>query len=143
MITFGILLLGGIFTGSVLSLALSRYSSWKVLEVNAFKQDFVRTIKAVDVTLPVMLIFTLILTLLFAFDAEGTSRTVAFLSAFLYLTIFVLSVAVLVPLQNSIIKDELSDDEVLAKKQIWQRGHLGRTVMSLVAFLLSIVAVIA
>jgi hypothetical protein len=94
---------------------------------------------------PVLLVVCLVSSVGFAVSAGGTARPLAGLAASCFLAVLVGSGAGLVPVQRRLVDpgSDLSAADVERLRTRWLRGHLIRTVVALVAFVLLVVAAAA
>lgn len=137
---FAMLWAFGLFAGTVLAVAIIYAATWRDLPAQPFVADFRRVIKRVDLIQPILLLISLAGTASYALSASGAGRALAFLASGGQVLTLVLSVAVLVPLQNRIIASRASDDELGTMRRAWLRGHLGRTALVVAAFSCVVVA---
>jgi hypothetical protein len=127
------LVAGGLFAGGATSFAWSRVGIWRRMPVPEFINDFAQTIHRTDKVQPALLVVAIVASIGFAVTAEASARVLALLGAGGFLVTLVASVAVLVPLQRKIIRSK-QPQPVEAMRRQWFRGHLGRSVLSAVAF---------
>jgi hypothetical protein len=94
---------------------------------------------------PALLVICLVSTVGFAVSASGTARTLAGLAASCFVAVLVGSGAGLVPIQRRLVDQgsDLSAADVERLRTRWLSGHLIRTVVTLVAFVLLAVAAVA
>jgi hypothetical protein len=140
-----VMLIGGaLFLAGVVPIAWERAPAWRAADDARFRVDFAHTLRRVDRLQPALLVVCLISSVSFALSASGTARALAGLAAFCFLAVLVGSVAGLVPIQRRLVDpgSGLSATEVERLRTRWLRGHLTRTVVALVAFVLLVVAAV-
>lgn len=137
------LVCGGLFAGSVLTLAWNRMPVWKHMPFPQFLADFEHTISVADKLQPFLLVTTIIATSLFALNASGLAKIFAFVAVAGFLLILIASAAILVPLQRQILSTKDESVRLEAMRSKWLTGHAGRTILSVVSFALTTVAVAA
>jgi hypothetical protein len=131
------LLSAALFLGGVVPIAWERAPAWRAASHAQFRVDFAHTLRRMDRLQPALLLICLVSTTGFAATASGTARTLAALAAGCFLAILVGSGAALVPTQSRLIaQDDLSTAALEQLKKRWLRGHLIRTIVALVAFVL-------
>jgi hypothetical protein len=91
---------------------------------------------------PALLVVAIVSAVTFAIRAEGSARTLAWAGAAGLILTLVASVAVLVPLQRRILNaGSARGGAVEEMRSRWFRGHLGRSVLSTVSFVMLVLAV--
>ncbi|MDQ3857511.1 MAG: DUF1772 domain-containing protein [Actinomycetota bacterium] len=79
----------------------------------------------------------------FVFTSDGSARVVAAAGAAGFILVLFASLAVLVPLQRRIIAtDPYQADDIEAMRIRWFSGNLGRSLLSVVSFALTVVATV-
>lgn len=141
LLIIAMILSGGFFSGGVIALAWNRLPVWKELPFAQFKSDFGRTIRFADILQPFLLAGAIISTLLFALNSQNWASTLAWMATAGYAATMAASVALLVPLQRKLLSfnEEPGDLAILRAK--WITGHIGRTVLSSLSFILAAVSV--
>lgn len=139
IITTLMLVCGGLFAGSTLTIAWNRIPAWKRMPIPEFKEDFGRTIDVADRTQPLLLILTIIATVLYGLSRSGPEATIAFAAAAGFCVILVVSLATLVPLQRR-MRAETEPSLINAMRPVWMVRHTGRTALSILSFVLLAVA---
>jgi hypothetical protein len=93
----------------------------------------------------VLVVICLISTIGFAISAGGAARILALLAAAGFLVVVVGSGAWLVPIQRRLVApgSEQSPGKTERLRRQWLRGHLMRTIVALVSFVLAVFAVVA
>ena len=139
------LISGALFIAGVLPIAYERAPAWREADEATFRREFAHTLRSVDRLQPVLLLISLAASVAFAISANGSSRILALIAAVCFLAILVGSGVGLVPIQRRIIDpgSNLSAQEVDRLRTRWLDGHLIRTVVSLAAFVLLVIAAIA
>ncbi len=135
------LLCGGLFAGGVLTLAWNRLPAWRGMERSSFADDFGRAINVADRLQPFLLVIAILAGAVFALNSEGLAQGLAIAAIVGFLLTLVLSLAILVPLQRRILATYKEADDFEAMRARWLQGHTGRTVVSLISFLLAVIAV--
>lgn len=134
------LVAAGLFAGGATSFAWSRVGIWRQMPVPEFIDDFAQTIHRTDKVQSALLLVAIVASVGFAATAEATARILALLGAGCLLATLLASVAVLVPLQRKIIRST-QPQPVESLRRRWFRGHLGRSALSVVAFVVTTFAV--
>lgn len=127
---------GGLFSGGVAVFAWERVPAWRRMSLPRFRSDFDTAIAKADRVQPALLVATIGATVGFALTATGPSRTLALIGAAGFTLTLIGSVAVLVPLQRRIIADSEQRLDLEAMRGRWFLGHLGRTVVGVMSFVL-------
>lgn len=130
---------GGLFAGGAATFAWSRVPISPTMPASAFVDDFAQTIRRTDKFQPALLMVAIAASIGFAVTGDGAQRVLALVAAGGFLAVLIASLAVLVPLQRRIIH-RLDPEEVLGMRQRWFRGNLGRSALSVVAFVVAAVA---
>jgi hypothetical protein len=135
-----VLIAGGVFTGSVVAFAWDRVTAWKPMPIQQFMGDFSRTIDRADKIQPALLLVAIVGGVGYGLS-EGSVRLLALLGAGGFLVVMLASLAILVPLQRRILKMPIDrEGEVGEMQQRWFSGHIGRTALSVVSFVVVVVA---
>ena len=136
------LISGGLFAGGVVSIAWERVPAWRGMAVPEFQTSFAHTLRRVDRIQPVLLTICLVSTTGFAASAKGPVRLPALLTAGCLLIVLLGSAVWLVPLQRRLVtlRVDQSSPSLQRLRDQWFRGHLIRTVVSVVALSLAVVA---
>ena len=130
---------GGLFAGGAATFAWSRVPIWRTMPTAAFVDDFARTISRTDKVQPALLIVATVASVGVAATHAGLSRVLALVGAVGFLVVLIASLAVLVPLQRRIISSP--DSEALGEmRERWFGGNLGRSTLSVIAFVTTAVA---
>jgi anthrone oxygenase-like protein len=130
---------GGLFAGGAATFAWSRVPIWRTMPTAAFVDDFARTISRTDKVQPTLLIVAIVASAGVAATHAGLSRVLALVGAVGFLVVLIASLAVLVPLQRRIIGSP--DSEALGEmRERWFGGNLGRSTLSVIAFVATAVA---
>jgi hypothetical protein len=130
---------GGLFAGGAATFAWSRVPIWRTMPTAAFVDDFARTISRTDKVQPTLLIVAIVASAGVAATHAGLSRVLALVGAVGFLVVLIASLAVLVPLQRRIISSP--DSEALGEmRERWFGGNLGRSTLSVIAFVATAVA---
>jgi hypothetical protein len=141
-----VMLIGGaLFVAGVVPIAWERAPVWRAANYETFRVEFAHTLRRMDRLQPALLLVCLVSTVGFAISASGTARTLAALAASCFLAVLVGSVAGLVPIQRRLVDpaSDLTTADVERLRTRWLRGHLIRTLLALVAFVLLAVAAVA
>jgi Domain of unknown function (DUF1772) len=140
-----VMLIGAaLFVAGVVPIAWERAPAWHAADAGTFRVEFAHTLRRMDRLQPALLLVCLVSSVGFAVSASGTARTLAGVAASCFLAVLVGSGAGLVPIQRRLIdpRSELSAADAERLRTRWLRGHLIRTVVALVAFLLLVVAAV-
>ena len=134
-------LAGGLFAGGSATFAWSRVPIWQGMPARAFVDDFAQTLSRTDKVQPALLVFAIAASLGFALDhADGSGRVLALVGGAGFLAVLIASVAVMVPLQRSIIASP-QPEETDEMRRRWYRNNLGRASLSVAAFVATALAV--
>lgn len=135
------LLSGGLFAGSVVSIAWDRIPAWRQTDLPEFQTAFAHTLRRVDRLQPALLGISLASTIGFAATASGTARALALLAAAGFLLVLVGSVAWLVPIQRRLVASRESTSHDLERLRAqWLRGHVIRAIVGLAALTTAVLA---
>jgi FtsH-binding integral membrane protein len=141
-----LLIVDGLFTGVLWTLAIERVWIWREMDERAFADDFRNSIRRVDVVQPVFGLVATALAAYYAAKVSGSAQWLAFIGTALLVTVMVASVAVGVPLQKRLRAPQPDDldisSNVLEIRRVWCRMHLVRTACGVSAFALLVVAVL-
>ena len=133
---------GGMFAGGAVSFSWSRVPIWRGMTLPQFDDDFSATIRRTDKVQPALLVVAIVSAVVFAISAEGSARALASIGAAGLLLTLVASVAMLVPLQRRILRAGSAGGAAVEEmRSRWFRGHLGRSMLSTVSFVLLVLAV--
>ncbi len=136
------LLSGGLFAGSVVSIAWERVPAWRQHSLPEFRTAFAHTLRRVDRLQPALLAISLASTIGFAATVDGGARALAMLAAGGFLLVLVGSAAWLVPLQRRMVDSSAATTQDLeGLRTQWLRGHVIRTIVGVTALTLVTVAV--
>jgi len=136
-----VLIAGGVFTGSVVAFAWDRVTAWRTMPIQQFMGDFSHTINRADKIQPALLLVAIVGGVGYGLSEGGSVRLLALLGAGGFLVVMLASLAVLVPLQRRILKMPLDrEGEVGEMQRRWFSGHIGRTALSVVSFVVVVVA---
>jgi hypothetical protein len=135
------LVAGGLFAGGAATFAWSRVPIWRGMRLPEFVRDFDETIRRTDVVQPALAVIAAVAAIGFAVTTNGSARLLAALGAVGFIVVVVASFVVLVPLQRRIIATPVaSEAEIEAMRLRWFSGNLGRTVLAVASFALTVVA---
>jgi hypothetical protein len=141
----GMLISAGLFAAGVVLIAWERAPAWRAADDASFRVEFAYTLQRMDRLQPALLLVCLISSVGFAVSASGTARMLAGLAAFCFVAVLVGSGAGLVPIQRRLVDpgSGLTAADVERLRTRWLDGHLIRTVVALVTFVLLVVAAVA
>ena len=125
----------GMFVGGAVTFAWSRVPIWRRMPAGQFVTDFAQTIDRTDKVQPALLVLTIVSSVAFALGTDGLARTLALVGAAGFVLTLVASVAIMVPLQRTIIASPLDRPDHEEMRLRWYRGNLGRSVLATGAFL--------
>jgi hypothetical protein len=136
---------GALFVAGVVPIAWERAPVWRAADDATFRVEFAHTLRRMDRLQPALLLACLVSSVGFAVSAGGTARTLAGVAASCFVVVLVGSGAGLVPVQRRLVDAgrNLSAADVERLRKRWLRGHLVRTLVALVAFVLLAVAAVA
>ena len=135
----------GLVAGSAAMIAWERSTAWRVADISTFKSDFGHTLRRVDRLQPILLVASIAFSIAFVIGNTGMARATTAVAVLCLIVVLVGSVAVLVPLQRRLIDrhSRLSVPEVERGRKRWLRGHLLRSTIAIVAFVLLTTAAVA
>ncbi len=134
----------GAFAGGAATFSWSRVPIWRGMDLPPFADDFSATIRRTDKIQPALLVVAILSAIAFAVTAGGSATVLAWLGAGGFILTLVASVAVLVPLQRQIIAQAPARAAAAEEmRRRWFRGHLGRSVLSMLSFASLVLAVTA
>jgi hypothetical protein len=135
------LVAGGLFAGGAATFVWSRVPIWRRMPLSQFVGDFDETIRRTDIVQPALAVVAAVAAIAFAVTASGSARLLAALGAVGFIAVLVASFAVLVPLQRRIIAAPLaSKAEIDAMRLRWFSGNVGRTVLAVASFEITVLA---
>ena len=139
------LISGALFVAGVFPIVWERAPAWRTADPATFRVEFAYTLRRMDLLQPALAFACAVSSVGFAFSASGTERTLAVLAAACFGAILVGSWLGLVPIQHRLVDpgSDLSAADVERLRTRWLGGHLMRTVVALVAFVLLVVAAVA
>jgi hypothetical protein len=128
----------------VLPIAWDRAPAWRAADTAGFRADFAHTLRRMDQLQPALSVLCLVSSVGFALSASGTRRALAAVSAACFVAVssgsglvsFPFSAALSIPTRT--YQPQTSSDSGRAGC-----GHLLRTIVALVAFVLLVVAAVA
>jgi hypothetical protein len=124
---------GGLFAGGAVTFAWSRVPIWRTMPASAFVDDFSQTLHRTDKGQPALLVVAIATSVGFAVTVEGPGPVLALVGAGGFLVVLIASLAVLVALQRRTI-DRPQAEAIDEMRGRWFRGNLGRSSLSVVAF---------
>ena len=128
---------GGMFAGGAATFAWSRVPIWRRMNVPQFVGDFAQTIVWTDKVQPALLVAAIVGSLGFVVTSDGAPRALAIAGTVGFIVTLLASVAVLVPLQRTLIATPASELVAIEGMRMrWFRGNLGRSVLATIAFVL-------
>jgi len=132
---------GGMFAGGGASFAWSRVPIWRRMPLPQFRTDFEQTLDWTDKVQPAFLVVAIISAAGYAVTTDGVSRLLAIVAAVGFVATLAGSVGYMVPLQRKIIGTDADQVDAIEEMRMrWFRGNLGRSILSIAAFLLAVVA---
>lgn len=135
---------GALFIAGVLPIAYERAPVWREADIATFRTEFARTLRSVDRLQPVLLLICVISAVGFAVAGDGIARILVAAAAVCFVAVLIGSGLALVPIQRRLIDPgaNLPAAEAGRLRGRWLKGHLIRTTVSLVAFVLLVVAAV-
>ena len=136
------LISGALFIAGVFPIAYERAPAWRRADDATFRTEFGHTLRRVDRLQPVLLLISVVGAVGFAISASGTAQTLAAAAALCLVAVLIGSGLRLVPIQRRLTDraTSLSTKEVDHLRTRWLNCHLIRTIVSLLAFVLLVVA---
>jgi hypothetical protein len=134
---------GGLFAGAVANFAWSRVPIWRAMPRAQFVADFDKSIAVADKVQPALLGVTIVGAVGYALTSDSTARGLAISAAVGFAITLVASLAILVPLQRRIIALGGQSETIEEMRAQWFRGHLGRSMLSVISFVLAASAAVA
>ena len=135
------LIAGGLFAGGAATFAWSRVPIWRRMPVREFIGDFEPTLRRTDMVQPALLVAAIVSAAAFALTADGPARVLASVGAAGFVVTLAASLAFLVPLQRRIVATPPAEAKAIDEMRTrWFRGHLGRSMLAVAAFVAVAVA---
>ncbi|HEV3407108.1 MAG TPA: DUF1772 domain-containing protein, partial [Gaiellaceae bacterium] len=120
----------------------SRVPIWRRMPLPQFVPDFEETIRRTDIVQPALAVVAAISGIAFALTEDGWARVLAALGAAGFIVVLLASLAVMVPLQRRIIATRGEREDVDAMRLRWFSGNLGRSILGIASFAVTVVATI-
>ena len=140
---FAALIAGGAFTAATVYFAAARVPRWRTMEVPAFLPDFERVINVADKVQPAFLVATIVAATVHAGTLDGTDQVLARAATVGFVLTMIGSLAFLVPLQRRMIRLGANPGVPIPEMRArWLKGHLGRTSLAVVSYVLLTLAVV-
>ena len=128
---------GGMFAGGAATFAWSRVPIWRRMPAPQFLGDFAQTIAWTDKVQPALLVAAIVASGGFVLTSNGVARLLAVAGAAGFAFTLIASLAVLVPLQRTLIATPVAQREEIEGMRVrWFRGNLGRSVLATASFAL-------
>lgn len=106
-------------------------------------RDFEETIRRTDVVQPALAVVAAVSGIAFAVTADGSARLLAALGAAGFILIVLASLAVMVPLQRRVVATTVADaGDLEAMRARWFSGNLGRSLLAVASFALTVLATV-
>ncbi|MBV8263228.1 MAG: DUF1772 domain-containing protein [Candidatus Eremiobacteraeota bacterium] len=144
---WGIVMLvsGALFISGLFPIAWERAPAWRAANEAAFRAEFAHTLRRVDRLQPALLLICLVSSIGFAISVSGTPRILAGVAAVCIVAVLVGSGVRQVPIQRRLadLRLDLSTTDVQRPRASWLGGHMVRTVITLLAFVLLVIAALA
>ena len=135
------LIASGLFAGGAATFAWSRVPIWRRMPVQEFIGDFEQTLRRTDKVQPALLVAAIVSAAGFALTADGSARVLALAGAAGFVVTLAASIAILVPLQRSIVATPPAEAKSIEKMRTrWFRGNLGRSMLAVASFVAVAVA---
>lgn len=133
-----LLLLQGVWTGAIATIAWERIPAWRRLSPAAFADDFRDTLRRMDPTMPIIAIAILVIGLLYARDQEGTVATLAWCGLGGVASIIVGSLCLMEPINLTFrrLPAGASPPDATALHARWVLLHRLRLTIAIVSFAL-------
>ena len=126
---------GGLFAGGSATFAWSRVPIWRQMDASQFVRDFSQTLHWTDRVQPALLVAAIASAVGFALTTDGPPRLLALAGAAGFVAVLAGSVAILVPLQRTIVASPVERPEAIDEMRLrWFRGNLGRSVLATASF---------
>ena len=136
----------GLYIAVLWTFSIERVWIWRGMDLHAFAVDFGKSVRRVDIFQPALAVLSLLLAVGYVTTVGGTSRILTVVAVVLMVVVFIGSVFVGVPMQKPFRfaeqGDVATDVDVANVRERWTRFHLVRTVLSVVAFVLLVVAAV-
>ncbi len=136
------LIAGGLFAGGAASFVWSRVPIWRRMSLPEFVPDFEETIRRTDIVQPALAVVAAISGIAFALTEDGWARLLAALGAAGFIVVLLASLAVMVPLQRRIVATRGEGEGVDAMRLRWFSGNLGRSILGVASFAVTVVATV-
>jgi hypothetical protein len=136
------LIAGGLFAGGAASFVWSRVPIWRRMSVSQFVPDFDETIRRTDIVQPALAVVAAVSGIAFAITEDGWARLLAALGAAGFIVVLLASLAVMVPLQRRIVATRGEGEDVDAMRLRWFSGNLGRSILGVASFAVTVLATV-
>jgi hypothetical protein len=114
---------------------------WRRMPAQGFVGDFQETLRRTDKVQPALLVAAIVSSGGFALTADGSARVLALAGAAGFVVTLAASIAILVPLQRSIVATPPAEAKAIDEMRVrWFRGHLGRSLLAVASFVAIAVA---
>jgi len=140
--SIAMLISGALFAAGSVPIAWERAPAWRAAGYETFRAEFAYTLRRMDRLQPALLVACLVSAAGFAVGATGTARVLAGLAASCIAAVLAGSGLVLVPIQRRLMDPgpDLSAADLGRFRARWLGGHLIRTIVTLAAFVMLVVA---
>jgi hypothetical protein len=126
---------GGLFAGGIFFVAVERTNQWRRMPIEQFVIDFRRSLYRLDPLMPILGAVSALGAVVFALNAGGVAAALAWIGVALIALIMIASIAVAEPMNSKFrrLPEGQAPEGADELRVNWERFHLMRTVVALVA----------
>jgi hypothetical protein len=142
MLEIALVVISGVWTGGIATIAWERIPVWRRLDPVPRAVDFRRSLRRMDPAMPIIAVVILALGVAYALRHDGTARTLTWI-ALSGVTVIVLgSILLLEPINNKFrrLPEGTPPPDAAALHTRWSWLHLGRTVVAVASLALFVAA---
>ncbi|MFD1538966.1 DUF1772 domain-containing protein [Nonomuraea guangzhouensis] len=145
LVTAALLVLSGIWTGAITTIAWERIPVWRRLDPVPRAVDFRRSLHRMDPTMPIIAVIVIGLGVTHALGHEGLARTLAWIAVGGIALVVVGSILLLEPINSRFrrLPEGAPPPDAADLHVRWSWLHLGRTVVAVVSLTLFVLAALS
>jgi hypothetical protein len=145
MIELVLVVLSGLWTGAITTIAWERIPVWRRLDPVPRAVDFRRSLYRMDPTMPIVAIAVLVLGVIYALGRDGNARTLAWLALGGVALIIVGSLLLLEPINSKFrrLPEGTPPPDAASLHARWARLHLTRAVVAIASLVLFVTATLS
>ncbi len=137
-----LLVLSGIWTGGIATIAWERIPIWRRMTPLERAVDFRRTLYRMDPTMPILAVAIVVLGIASALQHDGAARTLTWAAIGCVLLIVIGTTAILEPMNSKFrrLPEGTPPDNADAILATWGKLHIARTAVAVVSLILFVTA---